>query len=114
MMACLGLLGLAAYMAAQRAKEISVRKVMGASVSRVVLLLSIDFARLVLVAFLISAPIAWYMMNEWLSDFVYRISFGAGTLILAGVIAFVIAWGTVAWQAFRAATVNPVNILRYE
>lgn len=114
MIACLGLLGLAAYMAAQRAKEISVRKVMGASVSRVVFLLSIDFAKLVLVAFLISAPIAWYMMNEWLSDFVYRISFGVGTLILAGVIAFVIAWGTVAWQAFRAATVNPVNILRYE
>jgi putative ABC transport system permease protein len=112
--ASLGLLGLAAYMASQRAKEISVRKVMGASVGRVVLLLSFDFARLVLIAFIISAPLAYYIMNNWLNEFVYRVSFGVETLLIAGLLAFIIAWGTVAWQAFKAATINPVDILRYE
>jgi putative ABC transport system permease protein len=112
--ASLGLLGLAAYLASQRAKEISVRKVMGASVGGVILLLSYDFAKLVLIAFIISAPISYFIMTNWLNEFVYRVSFGVETLILAGIFALVIAWGTVAWQAFKAATINPVDILRYE
>jgi len=112
--ACLGLLGLAAYMASQRAKEISVRKVMGGSVSSIVMLLTLDFAALVVIAFVIAAPLAWFFMNGWLNDFAYRTSFGLGTLLISGAIAFLVAWGTVAYQAIRAATVNPVDVLRYE
>jgi putative ABC transport system permease protein len=112
--ACLGIFGLASYTATQRTKEIGIRKVLGASVSSIVLLLSKDFTRLVLISFVIAAPIAWYMMYQWLQNFAYRIDIGASVFILSGLVALVIAWLTVSYQSIRAAIMNPVKSLRNE
>ena len=114
LIACLGLLGLAAFAAEQRRKEIGIRKVLGASVTNLVALLSKDFLVLVGVAFVIAAPLAYLVMDRWLEDFAYRIHLGVGTLVLAGLGALVIALLTVAGQAFRAAAADPVQSLRYE
>ncbi len=111
---CLGLLGLASYSTIQRTKEIGVRKVMGATVSNIVNLLSRDFLKLVLVAFIIASPIAWFGMYKWLQNFAYRISLGWWAFALAGLIAIVIAFVTVSLQAIKAAVVNPVKSLRTE
>ena len=113
-LACLGLLGLAAYAAVQRTKEIGVRKVLGASVSSLVALLSKDFVLLVLVAFAVAAPLAWWAMERWLDTFAFRTDLGPGTFLLAGLAGLAIALGTVAAQAFRAAAADPVESLRYE
>ena len=112
--ACLGLLGLSAFGTAQRVKEIGIRKVLGASVSNIVYLLSKDFIWLVLVAFLIAGPIAWYIMHQWLQDFAYRISLSPLIFVGAGVISVVIAIATISFQAIRAATSTPVKSLRSE
>lgn len=112
--ASVGLLGLAAYTAYQRTKEIGVRKVLGATVPNVVFLLSKDFARLVIVAFLVAAPLAWIVMQQWLENFAYRIEMSMMTFIWAGLIALVIAWLTISWQAVSAALANPVESLRSE
>jgi len=112
--ACLGLLGLAAYTAERRTKEIGVRKVMGATVTNIITLLSKDFMKLVLLGFVIAVPVAWYSMHQWLTDFAYRIEIGAGVFIIAGGAAFLIALLTVSWQAARAAVANPVESLRTE
>lgn len=112
--ACLGLLGLATYTAQQRTKEIGIRKVLGASVSGIVRLLSKDFIRLVLIAILIASPIAWWAMNKWLEDFAYRIEIQWWMFAVAGFAAVVIALFTVSWQAIRAAVANPVESLRDE
>ncbi|HMB91368.1 MAG TPA: ABC transporter permease [Rhodothermales bacterium] len=112
--ACLGLLGLAAFMAERRTKEVGVRKVLGASVPGIVLLLSKDFARLVLIAFVVAAPVAYIAMHRWLDSFVYRIDLGVGVFLAAGVFVLAIAWLTVSYQSIRAARVNPVESLRYE
>ena len=114
LVACLGLLGLAAFMAEQRTKEIGIRKVMGASVSSVILLLSKDFTKLVIISFLLAVPLAWYIMHQWLSGFAFRIEIGPGIFVLAGASALLIAWLTVSWQSARAATANPVKSLRSE
>jgi ABC-type antimicrobial peptide transport system permease subunit len=111
---CLGLFGLSAFVAESRVKEIGVRKVLGASVSGIARLLSIDFIRLVLVAFVIAAPIAGYAMNRWLLGYEYRVTIGWAVFVLAGVLAVVIAVLTVSFQAIRAATANPVRSLRSE
>jgi putative ABC transport system permease protein len=111
---CLGLLGLSAFLAESRVKEIGVRKVLGASVSGIARLLSIDFIRLVLVAFVIAAPVAWYAMNKWLGGYEYRITIGWAVFVLAGALAVVIAMLTVSFQAMRAAMANPVKSLRSE
>ena len=111
---CLGLFGLASFMAEQRTKEIGVRKVLGASVTGVVLLLTREFTRWVLLANLIAWPVAWYAMDEWLENFAYRIDLGWTTFALAGLAALAIAWLTVSYQAIRAALANPVEALRYE
>ncbi|HKP31771.1 MAG TPA: FtsX-like permease family protein, partial [Chitinophagaceae bacterium] len=113
-LACLGLLGLAALTVINRTKEIGIRKVLGASVSGIVALISKDFLKLVLIAFVIATPLAWYLMNEWLQDFAYRINITAWIFIAAGISAVVIALVTVGLQAMRAAVVNPVNSLRTE
>ena len=112
--ASLGLFGLAAFMAGQRTKEIGIRKVLGASVSNIFLLLSKDFLKLILVAFVLSIPVAWYLMSQWLSDFAYRTTIGAGVFVLAGVLALLIALITVSYQAIKAAVANPVTSLRME
>ncbi|MCU0354097.1 MAG: ABC transporter permease [Cytophagales bacterium] len=111
---CLGLFALAAFTAEQRIKEIGIRKVLGASVSQIVTLLSKDFIKLVLVAFVIAAPIAWYVMNQWLQGFAYRIDIGWWIFALAGLLALLIALITVSFQAVKAALANPVKSLRSE
>ena len=114
LIACLGLFGLAAFTTQQRTKEIGIRKILGASVSGIVCLLSKDFLKLVLIANLIAWPIAYYAMNQWLQSFAYRINLGIGTFILSGLIALLIAILTVSYQAIKAARANPVEALRYE
>jgi putative ABC transport system permease protein len=112
--ACVGLFGLAAYTATLRTKEIGVRKVMGASVGSVVVLLSKDFTKLILIAFVLAAPLAWYVMNNWLQGFAYRIELGVGVFLLAGFTALLISWLTVSYQSIKAAIVNPIKSLRSE
>ncbi len=112
--ACLGLFGLAAYTATSRTKEIGVRKVLGASVVDITLLLTRDFIQLVIIGFLIASPIAWYFMSEWLKNFAYTIDLGIGVFFMAGFIALTIAIATVAGRAIQAATLNPVDSLRSE
>jgi putative ABC transport system permease protein len=112
--ACLGLLGLSLFTTAQRTKEIGVRKVLGASVSNIVLLLSKDFIRLIILSFLIASPVAWYVMHHWLEGFAYRIPISWWIFPFAGMLAVVIALGTVSLQTIKAAGVNPVKSLRSE
>lgn len=112
--ACMGLFGLATFMAEQRTKEIGIRKVMGASVTGVVRMLSADFVKLVLIAFVVAAPVAWYVMNLWLKDFAYRINIGWWVFAVAGGLALIIAICTVSFQAIKAALTNPVKALRTE
>ncbi len=111
---CLGLFGLASFTAEQRTKEIGIRKALGASISGIILMLSKEFTKWVLVANIIAWPIAYVAMNQWLQNFAYRINIGLGTFVLAGVLALIIALLTVGYQAVRAARVNPVEALRYE
>jgi putative ABC transport system permease protein len=112
--ACLGLFGLAAFTAQQRVKEIGVRKVLGATVTSITIMLGKDFIKLVFLSILIAAPIAWYAMNKWLEDFAYRINIGWGVFVIAGIIAMLIAIITVSFQAIKAAVANPVKSLRSE
>jgi putative ABC transport system permease protein len=112
--ACLGLFGLATFIAEQRTKEIGVRKVLGASVQGIVKMLSKDFLKLVAIAFIMAAPLAWYLMHRWLQDFAYRIDVGWWVFAVAGLAALLIALITVSFQAIRAAVANPVKSLRAE
>ena len=112
--ASLGLLGLAIFMAEQRTKEIGIRKVLGASVTSILTLLSKDFLKLVLLANLIAWPLAWWGMHQWLQDFEYRISISLWIFALAGVVAVLIALLTISLQAIKAAVSNPVKALRSE
>ena len=112
--ACLGLFGLATFTAEQRTKEIGIRKVLGASVGGVVALLSKDFLKLVLIAFVIASPIAWFVMHKWLEDFAYRIDISAWVFVTAIVLAVVITIVTISFQAIKAALANPINSLRTE
>ncbi len=111
---CLGLLGLASYSTLQRTKEIGVRKVLGASVASIASLLSKDFLKLVLIAFVIASPLSWYAMHQWLEGFAYRISISWWVFVLAGSSAVMIAFVTISFQAIKAATSNPVKSLRTE
>ncbi len=111
---CLGLLGLVAFTAEQRTKEIGIRKVMGASVTSIVTLLSKDFMKLVGFALVVAAPIAWYGMDTWLQDFAYRIDVPVWAFLLAGGLAGLVAFLTMSYQAVKAASVNPVKSLRSE
>ncbi|MCO5948671.1 ABC transporter permease [Mucilaginibacter flavidus] len=111
---CLGLLGLAAYTAQVRTREIGVRKVLGASVSRLVGLLAQDFIKLVMIAILIASPIAWFAMHSWLQAFAYRIDLSWWVFIVAGLLAVIIAFATMSFQTVKAALTNPVKSLRSE
>ena len=112
--ACLGLFGLAAFTAEQRRKEIGVRKVLGATVTGITQLLSKDFLKLVVVAFVIAAPVAYWLMHKWLLDFAYRTEINWWVFVFAGIVAVFIALLTVSFQAIKAAVANPVNSLRTE
>ena len=112
--ACLGLLGLSSFSISQRIKEIGIRKVLGASTTGLVRLLSVDFLRLIALAALIAFPIAWYAMHNWLSDFAYRIAIQWWVFGLAGLLAAIVALVTISFQALKAALVNPVKSLRSE
>ena len=112
--ACLGLFGLATYTAEQRAKEIGIRKVLGASVAQVTTMLSKEFLKLVLIACLIAFPLAWWAMSKWLQDFAYRININWYIFLIAGLIALSIALLTVSFQAIKVAIANPVKSLQTE
>jgi putative ABC transport system permease protein len=114
LIACLGLFGLAAYAAEQRTKEIGVRKVLGATVSNIVSMLSKDFLKLVIIASCIAFPISWWFMNRWLQDFAYRIHIGWWVFVVAAFGSVFIALATVSFQAIKAALTNPVRNLRTE
>ncbi|GAB3321329.1 ABC transporter permease [Larkinella ripae] len=114
LISCLGLFGLTAFTAEQRTKEIGIRKVLGASVTSIVALLSKDFLKLVLIALLIASPIAWYAMNRWLENFAYRIVIHWWVFALAGLLAVGIALLTIGFQSIKAALMNPVKTLRSE
>ncbi len=111
---CLGLLGLASYSTMQRTREIGIRKVMGASVSNIINLLSKEFLKLVIISFFIAAPLAWYFMHQWLLDFAYRTQINWWVFAAAGILAVLIALLTISFQAFKAAVANPVRSLRTE
>lgn len=112
--ACLGLFGLAAFSAEQRTREVGIRKVVGASVAGLVLLLSKEFVRLVGVAILVAWPLAYFVLDRWRAGFAFRVDIAWSTFLLAGLTALVIAWVTVSYQAVRAALTNPVEALRYQ
>jgi len=112
--ACLGLFGLVTYAAEQRVKEIGIRKVLGASVSAIVGMLSRDFLRLIVISAFIAFPVAWWAMHSWLQHFAYRISITLWVFVIAGGIALIIALLTVCLQAIKAALANPVKSLRTE
>lgn len=111
---CLGLLGLAAFTAEQRTKEIGIRKVLGADVASVVALLSVDFVKLLLLAIVLASPLAWYVMNRWLNDFAYHTELSWHVFLLAGLIATGIALATVSFQSIKAALTDPVKSLKTE
>ena len=111
---CLGLFGLASHSAERRVKEIGVRKVLGASVQNITILLSSNFLKLVLIANIIAWPIAWFAMHKWLQDFAYRINIQWWIFILAGIVSVMIAFFTVSFQSIKAAIANPVKSLRSE
>ncbi|MBV9987287.1 MAG: ABC transporter permease [Chitinophagaceae bacterium] len=111
---CLGLYGLISFMAAQRNKEMGIRKVLGASVSNIVFLLSKEFTLLILIAFVIATPIAWYFMHQWLENYTFRIPLGISIFAMTIGASIVIAWLTVGYRALKAALANPVNSLRTE
>jgi putative ABC transport system permease protein len=112
--ACFGLFGLSAYNVLQHTKEIGIRKVLGASVKHIIYLLSKDFLLLVLIAFVVAVPVTWFTMNSWLHDFAYRINISWWIFLIAGLIAILIAFITVSFQAIKAAIANPVKSLRTE
>ncbi len=110
--ACLGLFALTAFTAEQRTKEIGIRKVLGASVSSIVVLLSKEFGKLIIIAFAIAAPLAWFGVDWWLKSYTYKTEIGVAVYLMAGVIAFAIAWLTMGYQSIRAASSDPVKSLR--
>lgn len=112
--ACLGLFALSAFMVEQRSKEISVRLILGASVNSVFNMLTWNFVKLVVVAFLIAAPVAWYLMNQWLQDYAYRTEVSWDIFVITGIVAILISIVTISYQSLRAAWINPVQNLRSE
>lgn len=111
---CLGLFGLVTFIALQKTKEIGIRKVLGASLTSIVVLLSKNFLQLVLISLLLAIPLAWYLMNGWLENFAFRVELGWPVFLLAGLVAIFVALLTVSFQAIRAALANPVKALRSE
>ncbi|MEP6928285.1 MAG: FtsX-like permease family protein, partial [Ginsengibacter sp.] len=111
---CLGLYGLVSFMAVQRTKEIGIRKVLGASVQNIIYLFSKEFIILIFVGFLVAIPVSYYMMNNWLQNFVFRIKITPGVFFIAVLISIIIAWLAVGYKSIKAAIANPVKSLRSE
>ena len=111
---CLGLFGLASYSAEKRIKEVGIRKVLGASVQNIVVMLSKDFLKYVLIAILIAWPLSWIAVHKWLQDYAYRINISWWVFVMAGSLAMLIALVTISFQAIKAAIANPVKSLRTE
>jgi ABC-type antimicrobial peptide transport system permease subunit len=114
LISCLGLYGLVSFMAVQRTKELGIRKVLGASVTNIVYLLSKEFTVLILLAFMVGGPLAWYFMHTWLQNYTYRIEISVTVFVIAIAGSMLIAWITVGHRAIRAALANPVKNLRTE
>jgi putative ABC transport system permease protein len=114
LIACMGLFGLAAFFSERRTKEIGIRKVNGAVITEMLTMLNREFIKWVFISFIIATPIAWYAMHKWLQTFAYKTELSWWIFGLAGLMAIVIALLTVSWQSWRAATINPVEALRYE
>jgi len=112
--ACLGLFGLATFIAEQRSKEIGIRKAMGASVTSVVILLTREFTKLVFIAIVLAIPAVIFLMRWWLENFAYKTDLGFMSFLIGGLSALIISWLTVSYQSIRAATANPTVALRYE
>jgi putative ABC transport system permease protein len=111
---CLGLFGLATFMANQKTKEVGVRKALGASVESIVYLFSREYVKLIFIGFLIASPAVWYLMNSWLQTFAYKITIGPMVFVSGLALTLVVAMLTVGYKSFRAAIVNPIESLRYE
>ena len=114
MISTIGLFSIALYEAQKRTKEIGIRKVNGAKISEILVILNRDFLRWVFMAFVVATPIAWVAMNKWLESFAYKTDLSWWIFALAGLLAIAIALITVSWQSWKAATRNPVEALRYE
>ncbi len=114
LIASIGLVGLVTYAGEKRKKEIGVRKVVGASSAQVVMLLNKNFTRLIIIAFVIAVPIAWYAINQWLNQFAYKVEVGAWPFVLAGIVVLLITWITVSYQSLKASRINPVEVLKAE
>lgn len=110
--ACMGLFALATFMAEQRTREVGIRKVLGASLPGIFSLLSKDFLKLVGIALLLASPVAWFVMSKWLQDFAYRINISLWVFVVAGIVAMLIAVGTISFQVVKAAVINPVKTLK--
>ena len=113
-LSCLGLYGLASFMAVQRIKEVGIRKVLGATAANIVYLFSKEFILLIIIAFAFATPIAWYFMHRWLQDYAYRVDISWWLFAAGGIAAIIIALGTISFQAIKAAVANPVKSLRTE
>ncbi|MEX2363391.1 MAG: FtsX-like permease family protein, partial [Balneolaceae bacterium] len=109
-----GLFGLSLFTAERRTKEIGVRKVLGASVWDIVMLLGVDFTKLIILALAIALPVSYIVMNSWLNDFAYRIEFSLFLLVGGAMVVLITSWGTISWQSIKAAVANPVDSLRSE
>jgi putative ABC transport system permease protein len=114
LVACLGLFGLSAFVVEQRGKEISIRKVLGASLGNIFTLVTVDFVKLVLIALVIAVPVSWYLMDRWLADYSYRIEITWDVFAIAGLTSVLIALLTISSESLKAALLNPVNKLRSE
>ena len=114
LIACMGLFGLAAFFSERRTKEIGIRKVNGATITQVLMMLNREFIKWVILSFIIAVPVSWYAMHKWLQSFAYKTELSLWIFVLAGIMALGIALLTVSWQSWRAATRNPVEALRYE
>ena len=114
LISCLGLYGLISFMVVQKTKEVGIRKVLGASVANVIYLFSKEFTILIIIAFAVAAPVAYYMMSKWLDNFAFRIDIGVFVFLVAIVASIAIAWITVGYKSMKAAIANPIKSLRTE
>jgi putative ABC transport system permease protein len=114
LISCMGLFGVVLFLTEQKTKEIGIRKALGGSSIHILLLLSTDLTKWILLSLIIAVPLVWMVMNKWLMNFAYAVKIDWWVFIFAGFIALLLSWITVSWHTFKAALTNPVNALRYE